>query len=100
MGGERKVVWPWIMALLVGLPILYVASFGPACWISQRAKPARAVVSAMYAPLLEIALDADAAIIEERPFPMLLFRYARWGAKTGWQPYLRSDGRINWDYCP
>lgn len=34
MSEERKrTVWPWIVALLVGLPVLYVASFGPACWL-------------------------------------------------------------------
>jgi hypothetical protein len=32
MSDERKPLWPWIVALLIGLPVLYVASFGPACW--------------------------------------------------------------------
>lgn len=31
MNEERNPVWPWIAALLIGLPVLYVASFGPAC---------------------------------------------------------------------
>ena len=30
---RKKSLWPWIAALLIGLPVLYVASFGPACWI-------------------------------------------------------------------
>jgi hypothetical protein len=36
MSEERKRagVWPWIVALLIGLPVLYVASFGPACWFA------------------------------------------------------------------
>src|SRR5882757_3633298 len=29
---RRKSVWPWIVAVLIGLPALYVASFGPVCW--------------------------------------------------------------------
>ena len=33
MSDERKPLWPWIVALLIGLPVLYVASFGPACWV-------------------------------------------------------------------
>ncbi len=33
MSEERKPLWPWIAALLVGLPVLYVASFGPVCWL-------------------------------------------------------------------
>ena len=36
MDKERSPVWPWIVALLVGLPVLYVASFGPACWLADR----------------------------------------------------------------
>ena len=37
MSDERKrSVWPWIVALLIGLPVLYVASFGPACWWISR----------------------------------------------------------------
>lgn len=39
MSEERKnPVWPWIAALLIGLPVLYVASFGPACWLIWNVK--------------------------------------------------------------
>jgi hypothetical protein len=34
MSDERKPLWPWIVVLLIGLPVLYVASFGPACWVT------------------------------------------------------------------
>ena len=33
---RKKPIWPWIAVLLIGLPVLYVASFGPACWIAFR----------------------------------------------------------------
>jgi hypothetical protein len=29
---RKKPLWTWIVALVIGLPVLYVASFGPACW--------------------------------------------------------------------
>ncbi len=38
---RKNPLWPWIVALLIGLPVTYVASFGPACgmwtydWISD-----------------------------------------------------------------
>jgi hypothetical protein len=37
MSGERKRpgVWPWFAALLIGLPMLYVASIGPVCWLAE-----------------------------------------------------------------
>ena len=52
MSGERKPVWPRIAALLIGLPLLYVASFGPACWISDRMQPEGNIVSLVYRPVL------------------------------------------------
>jgi hypothetical protein len=39
MSDERKPVWPWIVAGLIGLPVLYVLSSGPACWITARSGP-------------------------------------------------------------
>ena len=28
---DRKLVWPWIVAAAIILPVVYVAAFGPAC---------------------------------------------------------------------
>ncbi len=53
MSGERrKAVWPWVVFLPVWLPILYAASFGPACWLADRK-----VVSSLevYRPLARLA---------------------------------------------
>ena len=36
MSDERKPLWPWIVAALFPLPVLYVLSFGPACWLADR----------------------------------------------------------------
>jgi hypothetical protein len=38
MSDERKRagVWPWVVVLVVGLLVLYVASFGPVCWLADR----------------------------------------------------------------
>jgi hypothetical protein len=35
---RKKPLWPCIVALLIGLPVLYVVSFGPACWIMSRTR--------------------------------------------------------------
>jgi len=55
MSEERKrAVCPWIAALLIGLPVLYVSSFGPACWMaSYRIVPPRAT-AVIYRPILSI----------------------------------------------
>lgn len=53
MSDERKKpVWPWIAALLIGLPLMYVVSFGPACWVSSRAAIALQVLPTVYRPIL------------------------------------------------
>src|SRR5690348_14460760 len=40
MSEERKKRnGPWIAGLLVALPVLYIASFGPACWWVSRPSP-------------------------------------------------------------
>ena len=33
---KKRAVWPWAVALLIGLPVLYMASFGPACWLTAQ----------------------------------------------------------------
>jgi hypothetical protein len=36
MSENCKRLAAWIVALLIGLPVLYVASFGPVCWLAER----------------------------------------------------------------
>jgi len=53
MGEERKkALWPWITAMLVALPVPYVASFGPVCGIGVRFGMTHA--PSVYRPLLEL----------------------------------------------
>ena len=59
MSEVRKPLWPWIVALMIGLPILYVASFAPACWLTSQVlvggepEPNRAMI--IYFPLGALA---------------------------------------------
>ncbi len=59
---ERKKagLWPWIVTLLIGLPVLYVASFGPACWIlSRRDGPKTKWLPDLYMPIGQCAIRYD-----------------------------------------
>jgi hypothetical protein len=49
---NRRDRWAkWTLAAVVGLPVLYVASFGPACWLrSHRLLPAKTGV--LYKPMI------------------------------------------------
>ena len=52
MSNERKKrTWPWIVALVISLPVVYLVSFGPACWISSRARIGANAVSTIYHPI-------------------------------------------------
>ena len=39
-GDRKKSVWLWIVAVLIGVPVLYVASSGPARSVLMRRQPA------------------------------------------------------------
>jgi hypothetical protein len=47
-----------IAAALLALPAAYMASFGPACWISSRLGTGQDVVSRIYQPILKLEWDS------------------------------------------
>jgi hypothetical protein len=62
MSDERKPFCPWIVALLIWLPVLYVASFGPAyCvwWKVPLPRRVGRVVLRFYAPLIWLGHNSD-----------------------------------------
>jgi hypothetical protein len=62
MSDDRRPVWPWIAALLVGLPVLYVASFGPACWLVSRQHLTPRQGWTIFRPLVVAAADGPSWI--------------------------------------
>jgi hypothetical protein len=92
---RKKSVWPWIVALLVGLSALYVASFGPACWISSRTDSGAKIVDRVYQPLMRLWWRG--AIPSERD---LLQRYALlYASNTKWWGIGvdRANGQYRWE---
>ena len=57
-------VWPWVVVLLIGLPVLYVASFGPACWLARPTDRLWSCVATVYGPLGRIAVDGPGVFRE------------------------------------
>ena len=45
---HKKPVWPWIVALLIGLPVLYVLSVGPISWLYNHEVLPRSLVPIYY----------------------------------------------------
>jgi hypothetical protein len=56
---RKKPVWPWIAAVLIGLPVLYVASFGPACWIASRTGVCMSMLPVVYRPMTALLVIDD-----------------------------------------
>ena len=50
---RRKPTWPWIIVVLLGLPVLYVASFGPACWLVRHRWISRSTAAHAYRPIIK-----------------------------------------------
>lgn len=54
--GRKSTLWTWLTLALVLLPILYVFSFGPACWLSTRELIDPNSVASLYQPVLMSAM--------------------------------------------
>jgi hypothetical protein len=52
MNDAKRPLWPWILGLLIGLPVLYIASFGPACWLEDRALVPLGSVKSAHKPVV------------------------------------------------
>jgi hypothetical protein len=75
---NRRERWAkWILVGVVGLPVLYVASFGPACWISSRLQPSGEIVSTVYSPIIPAMLQGPVAV------QSVLTYYAAFGIPGG-----------------
>ena len=80
MSGERKSpVGPWVAALLIGLPVLYAGSFGPACWLASHAN-----VGAHWLPFCYRPIVAGLSIKQTRLSAAIEW-YSGLGAARGWQ---------------
>ena len=83
----------WALAVSA-IVLLYPASFGPACWISQRAEIDAAVVSAVYQPVLQVACRGPNGVGTR------VMSYANWGLEPGYFSFLSQDdntGYCRWD---
>jgi hypothetical protein len=87
MSDDRKPVWPWIVALLIGLPVLYVASFGPACWLESRGYVDADTVGPTYWPI--VALYSSWRII---PVSEAIYWYATIGVPENGTASMREPG--------
>jgi hypothetical protein len=87
-----------MLAAAVGLPVLYVASFGPACWISSHTLDDKTnfeaqTVSTIYQPILSVAWDGPPRARDSMVWYALLWSKKSW--TISW-----SSGRVHWGRMP
>ena len=69
----------WATVLVVGLPLLYVVSFGPACWITSRLDRGADLLPVIYRPFTwGMSPQTDTTI------DRAIMRYAEVGAAENW----------------
>lgn len=78
---NRRERWAkWTLAGVVGVPVLYAASFGPACWIMARPSAARLFGTEIF----DIAYTPIGRLIYVRsPLARALYRYGDFGIPDG-----------------
>jgi hypothetical protein len=81
-------LWPRIAALILGLPMFYVVSFGPACWTSDRTNSGTQLISVVFHPIIKLANGSP------RVHAIALW-YAGLGAGTGSTPSFDGD-ELSW----
>ena len=82
---NRRERWAkWTLAGVLGLPALYVASFGPACWFSSRTRIGNFNLPTVYRPILS-AMSRGSNVTK------VFSWYAQAGAQTGWMWVDMSD---------
>ena len=82
MTDRKKPNWPLrTIGLVLMLPVLYVASFGPACWISSRlgSTTGAGIVSRVFDPAIRVGSRHSETVLK------LVGWYSEAAAAEGWK---------------
>src|SRR5262245_35735933 len=85
----------WATVVVVGVPLLYVLSIGPACWISSQTGSGVTAVGRIYQPLTRCLTDGSPE--SEGISAQAMRWYSCLGAPPGWDWSIGvSDGEVRW----
>lgn len=79
MSEERKPFWPWIVALLLGVPVLYMLSSGPMQILAFRRTEERTLLSG--GTVSVIYVDDQGACWPKVYAPLVWASQQRWGTQ-------------------
>jgi hypothetical protein len=79
----------WASVVLICLPLLYVLSFGPACWITSRTETGASAIGTAYWPIMP---TRKGSIWHKNAIAL----YSGLGSKPGWSfvPSPSSNGYV------
>jgi len=87
----RRERWAkWTLAVVLALPILYSASFGPSCWLASRANCGVGAVETVYQPLTTLMFRSSAVA-------MLMVPYTELFAAPDWHWIFIEETRLDSD---
>ena len=98
---NRRERWAkWTLAIVIGLPTLYVASFGPACWYAGDNETTIAAIFDVYYPILWSARamrrERSPGEFENSRLDSYIIWYSTIGRDDGAYPELHSGGGKEW----
>jgi hypothetical protein len=79
----------WATVVVVAIPLIYVLSFGPVCWICSYAGTGQFVLPRVYQPILD-------AMSSSRNVADVCHWYAQAGARPGWRWVDFGDSAHLW----
>lgn len=88
---KKRPLWPFLTAALLGLPVLYVASFGPACWIASRNKAIQPAFQKLFWP---VGWITNIGMREREAVPrhsLVIWHYANFWLPAGVELRLNAD---------
>jgi hypothetical protein len=89
---NRRERWAkWTLAAVIAMPVLYVASFGPACWISSRTETGAGMVAIVYQPVIKIIFEPAAPDFVR----ISIVKYAELLSSRGWM-FSRTSDQCRW----
>jgi hypothetical protein len=96
---NRRERWAKGTAVVVGLPVLYVMSFGPACWLTSRMNSGAAMIPVAYAPIVKCLSGKNMELRRT------IGQFSRFGASPGWtwRPDVPIRDKLvkleHWKWC-
>jgi hypothetical protein len=98
---NRRERWAkWTLILAVGLPVLYVGSFGPACWVAGKNETALSAILDVYYPILwsgrATRREKSPGVFEGSRLDTFIEWYATLGRDDGAYPEIHSGAWKEW----